>query len=165
MSQNSNKRMSLEEFDATGTAAPSPSSSSVMDYASSSYSTNSQSTPTSARSTSQAHHHHHHHPMTVPSKKKPAWYQKAQDEKDSRNMQDCLEDYFGHDAFRLGQGESIETVVEGHDVAIMWDTERNRMTGYPRPTIETTFRRRVVHDALYQDYSAECDYSSDEDEY
>lgn len=158
MSQNSNKRLlSLEEFDATGIAAPSP--------ASSGNSTNSQSTPTSSSNASSTHSSHApSHPMAIPAKKKPAWYQKAQEEKDSVDMQACLEDYFGRDAFRLGQGESIETVVEGHDVAIIWDTERNRMVGYPRPTIETTFRRRVVHDALFEDYTEEYDYS-DEEEY
>lgn len=163
MSQNSNnnnnsKRMSLEEFDAIGGASAAPSSS-LDNYST----TNSQSTPTSA---STSHHQHAPHPMTIPAKKKPGWYRKAQEEKESQtDVQACLEDYFGHDAFRLGQGESIEAVIEGHDVAIMWDTERNRMVGYPRPTIETTFRRRVVHDALYQDYTEEYDYSSDDDTY
>mmetsp|Transcript_8895 Transcript_8895/g.21190 ORF Transcript_8895/g.21190 Transcript_8895/m.21190 type:complete len:159 (+) Transcript_8895:104-580(+) len=156
MSQNSNKRMSLEEFDATGAAA------------SSSVSAHSQATPTSSASSATVVHYPPPasaaaHPMAIPAKKKPAWYRKAQEEKDSQNMQECLEDYFGRDAFRLGQGEqSIETVVEGHDVAIIWDTERNRMVGYPRPKIETTFRRRVVHDALFEDYTQE--YSEDEDD-
>lgn len=91
-------------------------------------------------------------PMSIPKKQKPSWYREKEQRK-TKDMQESLQDYFGVDAFRLGKGESIETVVEGTDVAILWDTERNKIVGFPRPALETSYRRRVVHDVLSAEYS------------
>jgi hypothetical protein len=101
-------------------------------------------------------------PMPIPKKQKPSWYRQHEQRK-TKDMQESLQDYFGNDAFRLGKGESIETVVEGTDVAILWDTERNKIVGFPRPALETSYRRRVVHDVLTAEYSEDSSEDSSEE--
>eukprot|EP00980_Cylindrotheca_fusiformis_P031739 scaffold26888_cov137-Cylindrotheca_fusiformis.AAC.5 len=98
-------------------------------------------------------------PSSFSKKKVPSWYRK-EGKREPRDTQQSLEDYFGLDAFRVGKGESIETVVEGTDVAILWETERNKTIGIARPALQTSYRRRVVHDVLSAEYSSE---DSDED--
>ena len=48
--------------------------------------------------------------------------------------------------------ESVEAILDGFDVSVTWITEKNKVRCVPSPTIETDFRRKVMHGVLENQY-------------